>query len=396
LGPGRSQNYRHCEDEGKITMKHFSMNQVIVVLFLCVGCIAFCGPRQSRAFTVSGATFNNLNLSSGPSGGGNSGGGGDSGGGQTYDPVAAQHDEAASLNQQGIEYYKNKNWAMAAQCFRAALKKWPEHETIGRNLKRAEDTLAEEEAEKASLRQMRKMLDQSAGQIWQTPAPTTSGLDFAGRNGAPEDHSAQVASSGGLNFMGSGETSGVKPLEEASANLGTTRKGLASPDTDTSRRPKGTKFFGTGGGGSGGSAGGAGEPAKDGAKGVFDDKAPRTPSGIKANLSGVGKAPLYPADMGNPRMVKAQQELTTLEKHGDELRAKLDKLTAKRNQAKDRAKMRELTAQVDNAQKEFGINQFNLYKKREEMDKLHRSIESDREQAAPPSGQVINVTKQGQ
>ena len=143
---------------------------------------------------------------------------------------------------------------------------------------------------------------------------------------------------------------------------------------------------------------GRNEDASGAARQVFDNPVPLQSSGINpaVDLRNVGKAPLYPPDMGNPRMAKAQQELTSLQNRGDALKTKLDKLTEERNQTKDPARMKELNAQVGQAQKEYQGNQFEIYRKKDEMDKIHRTIESDREQAAPPSEVADQDNKQGQ
>lgn len=108
------------------------------------------------------------------------------------------------------------------------------------------------------------------------------------------------------------------------------------------------------------------------------------------------RAPVYPKDMGDPRMAGAQHELTKLQSQGDELRAKVGKLTDEMDHAKDAATMKELKAKVDQAQEEYGNNQLDTFKKKEEIEKIHRTIESDRESSPPPGTGGTQDDKPGQ
>lgn len=301
-----------------------------------------------------------------------------------YDQVI-RHNLGNTIAAQGVEYYNNKDWKTAMEFFRAALELWPDSSIFQNNYKSASDNLASEEAKKKRQQEealaadkMRQMLLQSADKVWQAPPPTSSGLDFAGRKGASEDHAAPAAASGGLDFMRPGEK--VSPAGKSSAN----------PSASESQGRTGISTSGSTK---------AGDQLKSAAS---SDNLTKNYDAGGAKAAGhldpvtiEGRGPLYPADMGNPRMAKAQQELTKLQSQGGQLRAKLDKLVEARNHTKDPAQMKELSAQVDLAQKEYGGNQFDISKKKDEVVKIHRSIESDREPAAPPSGASQQDNKPG-
>jgi len=127
---------------------------------------------------------------------------------KTPNAPAIRHNLANTLDAQGLDYYNNKDLKRAVEAFRAATEEWPESEKIKNDYKNASDWLNLEEAEKTRQQQetltadnMRKMLLESANKVSQSPPPTTGGLEFAGRNGAPGANPVQEASSGGLNFM---------------------------------------------------------------------------------------------------------------------------------------------------------------------------------------------------
>ena len=95
-------------------------------------------------------------------------------------------------------------------------------------------------------------------------------------------------------------------------------------------------------------------------------------------------------------MAKAQGELNQLQNQGDELRAKLEKLTNDRNHATDAATMKELSGKVDQAQKEYGSNQSDIANKKDEIEKIHQTIDSDRELSPPPAAAGDQNNNQGQ
>lgn len=62
--------------------------------------------------------------------------------------VQQRQKEAHDLNEQGVQYYNNKQWQQAANAFKAALDKNPDDKTIHENYKQAVAALAAETAER--------------------------------------------------------------------------------------------------------------------------------------------------------------------------------------------------------------------------------------------------------
>ncbi len=59
--------------------------------------------------------------------------------------IQRQHDEALALNEQGTRYYNGKEWELAVDFFKRALRLWPDNRTISGNLEKARIALAQEE-----------------------------------------------------------------------------------------------------------------------------------------------------------------------------------------------------------------------------------------------------------
>lgn len=121
---------------------------------------------------------------------------------------AQRQQEGHDLNEQGAQYYKNGQWQLAIDSFKAALEKWPDNVTIQSNLEAASKRLEEEQAQKERERQMgiaaqnmRDQLLESSSRIWQTAPAATTGLDFQGPNQASGSQTTQVGAGGGLDFM---------------------------------------------------------------------------------------------------------------------------------------------------------------------------------------------------
>ena len=60
--------------------------------------------------------------------------------------TALRKKQAHDLNEQGVQYYNNKQWKLAADAFKAALEKSPDDQTIRDNYKHAQEYLAAEDA----------------------------------------------------------------------------------------------------------------------------------------------------------------------------------------------------------------------------------------------------------
>ena len=110
--------------------------------------------------------------------------------------------EATAANEQGVQFYKNSDWAKAVAAFQEAADKNPNETVIKQNLANAQANLRNQQAEilakqqaKESAARMHKSIENLAESL--TVAPTTSGgLDFDGGN-AP---AARGGGSGGLDF----------------------------------------------------------------------------------------------------------------------------------------------------------------------------------------------------
>ncbi len=68
--------------------------------------------------------------------------------GPSAEQIAAQQrqQDARNLNDQGIQYGNKGKWKLAAECFKAALDKWPDNQTIRDNYQKAKDAVAAEVA----------------------------------------------------------------------------------------------------------------------------------------------------------------------------------------------------------------------------------------------------------
>jgi hypothetical protein len=127
----------------------------------------------------------------------------------TYDPVAAQHAEGHNLNEAGIRFYNEKNWAKAVEYFENAVRKWPENMILQKNLENAKDALRQEIAEKERQQKeierqqkeaqtagkMRGSISQFSNTLNNQRPLSSSGLDFDGGK------AAAPLTSTGLDFM---------------------------------------------------------------------------------------------------------------------------------------------------------------------------------------------------
>lgn len=80
----------------------------------------------------------------------------------------ARRDEAVRLNDQGIEHYRNGEWQSAIKAFSAASLKWPDNETIQKNLDNATSALAAEIERKSQ-----EQFDRLAGTLRLSPNALT-------------------------------------------------------------------------------------------------------------------------------------------------------------------------------------------------------------------------------
>jgi len=74
------------------------------------------------------------------------------------DPVVIEHNQALDLNNQGLAYYRARDWTKAIDRFKEALKHWPENSEIRTNLSNAENALSAEHRQ--DLNDLRNGLDQ--------------------------------------------------------------------------------------------------------------------------------------------------------------------------------------------------------------------------------------------
>lgn len=212
---------------------------------------------------------------------------------------AAQRAEGHNLNEEGVRFFNEKNWAKAVEYFKKALQKWPENKTMQRNFENAKEALRQETAEKErqqkeaqTAERMRGSINQFSSTLNTQQPQKSSGLDFeSGKAAAPP-------SSGGLNFM-----SAHTALDEAATNVHETKDGLTFGNTGDGQKPKGTKFFNKGGGVAGGGTVDTSNDTKAKAGAVFDNAAKAQSSGIspKEDLKNVGKRPIpsdLPANLG--------------------------------------------------------------------------------------------------
>jgi tetratricopeptide (TPR) repeat protein len=112
--------------------------------------------------------------------------------------------EAHTANQQGIEVFNKRDWAKAVALFQTAAVKNPDDPIIRKNLARAQEALAGEQAQlriqqqdKAAASHMQKAIQGFAQTL--NAAPSSGGLDFDGRASGTPPPSAG-GNSGGLDF----------------------------------------------------------------------------------------------------------------------------------------------------------------------------------------------------
>ena len=134
--------------------------------------------------------------------------------------------EATTANEQGVQFYKDSDWAKAVAAFQKAADKDPDDTVIKQNLANAQANLRSQQAEilakqqeKESAARMHKSIENLAESL--TVAPTTSGgLDFDGGN-AP-------AATGGSRSRGLDFTAAIatpsSPLEFGDPKVVDTRK----------------------------------------------------------------------------------------------------------------------------------------------------------------------------
>jgi len=227
--------------------------------------------------------------------------------------LAAQQrrQEATKLNQQGIAYWNNRQWHLAADAFKAALEKNPTSTVIRSNYEKAlaearsEDAAKEAERkrqqqETAAAQNMRRILQQSGSQIGST-APAGSGLDFMRQgsgSGSPDKQQAGGTETGqkptgGLDFMKPGDRSASlsgakKALDQANTINIDTRAGMVGDDFASKVQSGKT----------------------------FDDPTRIVSSGIKpvVDLSGSGQPVAYPeAVKKDAKFIQLQKEQADLQ-----------------------------------------------------------------------------------
>jgi hypothetical protein len=79
----------------------------------------------------------------------------------------------------------------------------------------------------------------------------------------------------------------------------------------------------------------------------------------------------------DPRMIKEQKELADLQAKRQDLDVRRGKLAVERNSATDPAKMRELTRELDKAEKEYQRNLTAVFQQNEKIDKIKRTIDAE-------------------
>jgi hypothetical protein len=294
----------------------------------------------------------------------------------TYDPVAALHTEGHYLNEAGIKYYNEKNWAKAVEYFENAVRKWPENKILQKNLENAKDALRQEIAEKErqqkeierqqkeaqTAEQMRVSINQFSYTLNARPPVESSGLNFeSGKTDAS-------STSSGLEFMTAQPAPAPanlefkaikdsKALQEAEANLYNTKQGKAGA--------------------------------------VFDKKGKKSPStSLVITIPATGK-PIQMSERArkDPRMIETLKELADLQVKRQKLDAERTKLAVERNSTKDPEKMNQLTRELDKKEKDFQSNLFAASNKFEKVEKLKRTIDTEVEKPSTSKQQTTEGTK---
>lgn len=117
--------------------------------------------------------------------------------------IAAQqlHQEALTLNQQGLQYLNDKKWKLARDCFKTALDKWPDNQTIRDNYQKALNAIVSEEMEQK--RQQQEQFDKDKRDALTLLKSINGSEEF------------------GLKGVGSGSDLGLKGVDDTkTSNLG--------------------------------------------------------------------------------------------------------------------------------------------------------------------------------
>jgi tetratricopeptide (TPR) repeat protein len=133
---------------------------------------------------------------------------------QQAEQLRQQHlNEAHTANQQCIELFNKRDWAKAVALFQTAAVKNPGDPIIRKNLARAQEALAGEQAQlriqqqdKAAANHMQKTIDNFAQTL--SAAPASGGLDFDGRTSGNAPGAG--GNGGGLDFTAVVSTAGPK------------------------------------------------------------------------------------------------------------------------------------------------------------------------------------------
>jgi hypothetical protein len=112
---------------------------------------------------------------------------------------AAAQSAANAINEKNVAAFNQHYWKTAIDLFEQALQKWPENETIQKNLANARDGLAAQQHHEQEVRvaaSIRDQIGQFADSLSATPV--SGGLDFDGlRDGLVTKNTANP----GLDFM---------------------------------------------------------------------------------------------------------------------------------------------------------------------------------------------------
>ncbi len=332
-----------------------------------------------------------------------------------YDPVAEAHNRGQALNEQGVAYDNAHNFAKALECFREAVRLWPENQVMQGNLRRAEMKVLNEEgvkyykakdwakaveyfqqalnkspenmtvrnnleSAKNALENEIRQKEQQRKEAQAAESMRKSIMDMSSSFGAPAGSGpapkASTPASGGLQFMSGAPGATTPPAANAQPPAVTPPVKLQGKKLEF----MGNKAVEE--------ARSNLESTKQGESGaVFDNKGKRVPGSSRSGVfAGTGSIEMSERARKDPRMIEAQKQFDDLQTKRQKLDEQRTQLAKERNSTKDPTKFQELTKQLDKAEKDFQANIQSLSNKTQEIEKLKRTIDTEVEEPAGQTG----------